>query len=53
MNLTAYSPTVTWDMWAKFVAFPTFSTEAVNVRVFGQVVVTALYPNGLTVWVMI
>ena len=38
-------------MYAKFAAFPTFSTKGVNVWGFGQVVVTARYPNGLTIWV--
>ena len=51
MNLTPYSPTVTWYMCAKFAAFPTFGTKGVNVWVFGQVVVTTLYPKGLTIWV--
>ena len=51
MNLTPHSHTVTWYMCAKFAAFPPFGTKGVNVWVFGQVVVTALYPNGLTIWV--
>ena len=48
MNLTPYSPAVTWC--AKFAAYPTFGTKGVNVWVFGQVAVTALYPNGLTIF---
>ena len=53
MTLTQYSPIVTWYICAKFAVFPTFSTKGVNVWVFGQVVVTALHPNGLTVWVAV
>ena len=53
MNLTPCSPTVTWYMCAEFAAFTTFGANGVNVWVFGQLVVTALYPNGLTVWVTV
>ena len=53
MNLTLYSPTVTWYMCAEFAAFTTFGTKGVNVLVFGQVVVTALDPKSLTVWVAV
>ena len=35
MNLTPYSPTVTWYMWAGFAAFTPFGTKGVNVWVFG------------------
>ena len=45
MNLTPYSPTVTWYMFD--------CANGVNVWVFGQVVVTALYRNGLTLWVAV
>ena len=48
-NLSPYSPTVTCYVCAKFEAFPTFRTRGVNVCVFGQVVVTALYTHGLTI----
>ena len=51
MDLTPYSPRVTWYMCAKFAAFPTFGTKGGNIWVFGQVLVTALYPNSLTIWV--
>ena len=53
MNITPYSPTVTWYMCAEFAAFTTFGAKGVNVFVFGQVVVTALYQNGLTIWVAV
>ena len=49
MNLTPYSPTVIWQVCAEFAAFPAFGSKGVNVWVCGHVVVTALYPNGLTI----
>ena len=53
MNLTPYSPTTNWYMCAEFAAFTIFSIRGVNMWVFGQVLVTALYPNGLTIWVAV
>ena len=49
LNLSPYSPTVILYMCAKFETFPTYRTKGVNVWVFGQVMVTALYTNGLTI----
>ena len=49
MNWSPYSPTVTWCMCAKFAAFTISGTR--QPLAFGQVVVAALYPNGLSVWV--
>ena len=42
----------TWYMWAKLAVFTTASPKSVGVMAFGRVVVTALYPNGRTVWVV-
>ena len=53
MNFTPYRPTVTLYMCAEFAAFTISGTKSVGVWVCGQVGVTALYPNGLTVWVAI
>ena len=54
MNFTPYIPTVTWHMCAEFEAFTISSIKSVlAVLAFGQVVVTALYPNSLTEWVAI
>ena len=51
LNVSPYSPTVTWYMCAKFEAFPTYRTKGVNVWVFGQVValhyIQMVWPYGL------
>jgi hypothetical protein len=39
-------------MCAEFAVFPISGIKSVGVGVFGQAMVTALYPNGLTVWIM-
>ena len=48
-----YSPKVTWYICAEFAAFTFSGSKSVGLWVFGQAVVTVLYPNGLTVWVAI
>ena len=50
MKYTPYSPTVSGLECA---AFTISGSKYVGVWVFGQLVVTALYPNSLTVWVAI